>query len=383
MKPLKIILLVALFLLLSMDTLLTAQPEVVIRSPRKGAIWLGKKTVRFQLRDIEADEVRRVEVYVDGKLVKEFRDPPYSFGFNFGDDPKNRELKVVIRGVNDRILASRGVFSARMDDFQEVDVSQVVVPVVVTDRRGNYIDGLTKDDFSLTVDGKIHPISYFNRSGSSKFHMVLLIDISSSMKDKIMKVKEAAKIFLEELMTKSDNAIVVFFNHEVLEDTDFTNDIKELVSSLSVAFPFGATALYDAIAYCVRLLKGIPGQNIIVLFSDGEDNSSYIDPYTLMKRVERSNAVVYSIGRKTVEANGDKYQELLGQISTSSGGVTFFLDDPEEIKKVYLKIRKDIKAKYILQFSPSNQKHLNRFHKIGVRLKDKRYKVRTIKGFYY
>jgi len=63
--------------------------------------------------------------------------------------------------------------------------------------------------------------------------------------------------------------------------------------------------------------------------------------------------------------------------------VTFFLDDPEEIKKVYLKIRKDIKAKYILQFSPSSKKHLNRFHKIGVRVKDKKYNVRTIKGFYY
>ncbi len=383
MKPIKLLLLIVIIFLLSMDSLLIAQPDVIIHSPLNGAIWLGLKAVRFQLRDVEADLVQRVEVYVDGQLVKEFRDPPYSFRFNFGDDPKNRELKVVVRGANDRIIASRGIQSSKMDDFQEVDVSQVVVPVVVTDRRGNYIDGLTKDDFSLTVDGKMHPVSYFNRSGKSRFHMVLLIDISSSMKDKIVEVKGAAKIFLEQLMTKNDNAIVVFFNHEVLEDTDFTNDIKELAGSLSVAFPFGATALYDAIAYCVRLLKGIPGQNIIVLFSDGEDNSSYIDPYTLMKRVERSNAVVYSIGRKTVETNGDKYQELLGQISTSSGGVTFFLDDPEEIKKVYLKIRKDIKAKYILQFSPSSKKHLNRFHKIGVRVKDKKYNVRTIKGFYY
>ncbi len=383
MKTVKICLIIVMIFLVSLEVLHSNQPDVIIRSPRNGDLWLGQKTVRFSLRNVEEDLVQKVEVYVDGKLIKEFQNPPYSFGFNFGDDPKNRELKVVVRGANEKIITSRGINSSRMDDFQEVDVSQVVVPVVVTDRRGNYIDGLAEVDFSLTVDGKPHPITYFSRSGKSNFHMVLLIDISSSMKDKIVRVKEAARIFLEQLMTKSDNAIIVFFNHEVLEDTDFTNDVSELVGSLAVAFPFGATALYDAVAYCVRLLKGIPGQNIIVLFSDGEDNSSYIDPYTLMKRVERSNAVVYAIGRKTVESNGDKYQELLGQISTSSGGVTFFLDDPEEIKKVYQKIRTDIKAKYILQFSPSDQKHLNRFHKIQVRVKDKKYNVRTIKGFYY
>ncbi len=358
--------------------------EITIHSPKKNTIWLGQKQIKVSVKTADPDSIRRVECYVDGRLVKEFREPPYTFKYNFGDNPKNRTIKVVVRGNQNKILGSKGIGSSKLDDFQEVDVSQIVVPVVVTDRRGNYIDGLKKDDFSLTVDGKPREISYFNRSGKAKFHMVLLIDISSSMKDKIARVKEAAKLFLDQLLTKNNQAMIVFFNHEVLEDTDFTTDVNELVNSLSVAFPFGATALYDAVAYCVRLLKGIPGQNIIVLFSDGEDNSSYMDPYTLMKRVEHSNAVIYSIGRRTVEENNDKYQELLQQISASSGGVTFLLANPDEIEKVYQKIRQDIQAKYILQFSPEKEKQLNRFHKITIKLKNgKSYRVRTIKGFFY
>jgi Ca-activated chloride channel family protein len=265
---------------------------------------------------------------------------------------------------------------------------QVVVPVVVMDRRGNYISGLQKDDFLILEDGVPQKISYFSTSGQSTFHLVLLIDISSSMKDKIADVKEIAKMFLRQLLREGDEAIIVFFNHDVFEDSDFTNNVEELDSSLSIAFPFGATALYDAIAYSVKLLKSIIGQNIIILFSDGEDNSSAIDPYTLMKIVERSNSVIYSIGRQI--DNYNQYQDLLKKIANSSGGMPFFFEEVSDIQKLYQRIRQDIQAKYILQFAPKKNKPQNRFRKITVKLTTaaeerilKRHKIRTMKGYYY
>jgi Ca-activated chloride channel homolog len=186
------------------------------------------------------------------------------------------------------------------------------------------------------------------------------------------------------LMTRDDKAIIVFFNHEVFEDSEFTSDVDELDNALSIALPFGATALYDAIAYSVKLMKSIIGHNIIILFSDGEDNSSAIDPYTLINIVERSNSVIYSIGRKEYMDNYDQYQELLEKISTSSGGMTFFLDDVNEVQKVYHKIRKDIRAKFLLRFSPKDKERRNRFRKITVKMNNhKGYKIRTMKGYFY
>jgi len=357
--------------------------SIRIVSPINDQIWMGKKQIQVSVTGVETATIRSVRIYLDGRLIKELTSPPYLTTYDFGQAPQNRRLKVVARDINQKV-ASTEIHSYFFDDAQQVEIMQIVVPVAVTDQRGDYVAGLTKDDFVLHEDGILQEIDYFNISGKTKFNLVLLIDISSSMKDKIGKVKEAARMFLEELMTKDDRAIIVFFNHDVFEDTDFTNDIDELFNSISVAFPFGATALYDAVAHSIKLLKGVNGRNIVILFSDGEDNSSYIDPYTLIKRVGDSNSVIYSIGKQMVTYEDNQYQDLLKKISTSSGGMTFFFENVEEIRKVYSKIQKDIRAKYILQYSPKDDKKRNRFRKISIKLKDKKkYKIRTIKGYFY
>ncbi|MCK4761142.1 MAG: VWA domain-containing protein [Candidatus Aminicenantes bacterium] len=358
------------------------QPGIEFLSPKNNEIWLGMKEINIQVKGVDPGTIRVVELYLDGKLLKEFKRPPYSLRYDFGQRPKFRKLKAVLRNINQDTL-SKEIRSDFFDDVQEVNIMQVVVPVAVMDQKGNYVSGLKKEDFILLEDGVAQDIDYFTISGRTKFNLVLLIDISSSMKNKIGKVKEAARLFLEQLLSKNDRAIIVFFNHDVFEDTDFTNNIDELFNSISVAFPFGATALYDAIAYCIKLLKSITGRNIIILFSDGEDNSSYIDPYTLIKKAEKSNSVIYSIGKKLGAYEDSQYQDLLRKISSSSGGMTFFFDKVEDIEKVYRRIRQDIRAQYILQFSPKDDKKRRRFRKINVKIKRKKYQIRTIKGYYH
>lgn len=370
-----------------------ASPKVEIVSPGEDRVWVGLKPIEVRVQNIDPSDLRSVSIYLDGRLVKVFKSPPYTFKYNFGQKPKYRKLDVLVKiraGVPGQSTLRYGIRSYFADDYQTVDVMQVVVPVVVTDKKGNYIGGLGKDDFIILEDGTAQDISYFSTSGSSSFHLVLLIDISSSMKDKINEVKAVARTFFRQLMQKDDEAIIVFFNHEVFEDNEFTGNIEDLDNSLSIAFPFGATALYDAIAYSVKLLKGIFGQNIIIIFSDGEDNSSTIDPYTLMKIVERSNSVIYSIGNQMDYDSHDQYRKLLEKISVSSGGMTFFFDDVSDLQKLYREIRLDIRAKYVLQFAPKNSKRQNRFRKITVRLTPgvelkygKKLKIRTMKGYFY
>lgn len=371
------------FLGLSITGIKAEINDVRFSSPKDDGIWIGTKTVEIQFTGVKPIEVKFAQFYLDGLLIKELTASPFSFKYNFGQVPKNRKLQVLVK-LNNGDTIRRFVESYHLDDSQEVDVLQVVVPVVVMDKRDNYVSNLEKDDFVILEDGVEQDVVYFSKSGKSKFHLVLLIDISASMKDKILRVKKVAKEFLKALMGKEDQAMVVFFNHEVFEDSDFTNDKAELDNALSIAFPYGATALYDAISYSVKLLKSIIGHNIIILFSDGEDNSSAIDPYTLINIVERSNSVIYSIGKKNYMEGYDEYQELLRKISVSSGGITFFLDDVEEVQKIYNRIRMDIQAKYLLRFSPKDRKKNNRFRSIEVKLKNKKgYKVRTMKGYYY
>jgi VWFA-related protein len=359
------------------------EADIMFQSPRRDRIWIGSRQIKVRLIGIEDKDIKSVEFYLDGKLIKELTAPPYAFNYDFGPEPKNRRLRVLVRGI-DKVIKAKEIHSFQIDDFQAVEVSEVVIPVVVTDRRGNYIGDLKKEDFILQVDGRGRDISYFAHGGKTKFHMVLLIDISFSMRDKIAQVKEAANMFLKELLTPQNRAMVVFFNDEVFEDTDFTSRVSDLEDSLSVAIPFGATALHDAVMYCMKLLRGISGHNIVVLFSDGEDNSSYVDPYTLVKKVEKSNVVIYSIGRKRRSDTPDDYQLLLERISTSSGGQTFMMESARDIQEIYQRIRRDIQAQYVLQVSLGGQQKLDRFHPLTVKLKKHRgYQIRTIKGFYY
>ena len=385
-----LILLAAVFISIPSDA---ASPKIEILSPEEDQVWVGKKWIEARVLNIEPASLLSVTFYMDGRLVKEFKSPPYRVKYDFGLTPKYRKLDVVARirkpGGGYTKLRN-GIKSYYADDYHMVNVMQVVVPVVVIDKKGNYIGGLKKEDFIILEDGKIQDISYFSTYGRSSFHLVLLIDISSSMRSKITEVKSVAKAFLKQLMRKDDKAMVVFFNHVVFEDTELTGDIDELDNSLSMAFPFGATALYDAVAYSVKVLKSIIGQNIIILFSDGEDNSSTIDPYTLMKIVERSNSVIYAIGRKSGYESYNQYHDLLKKIAASSGGMTLFFDDTAELQSLYKKIRLDISAKYILQFAPKNSKKQNRFRKITVRLTQeaeqkhgKKLKIRTMKGYFY
>ena len=380
------LILLAAALLVPARTLWAQQDQEKLRvhfqSPKNDDIWIGLKKIEVEVNGVKPEAIKTVSIFLDGQLIKEFTAPPYSVNYDFGQMPKNQKLEVLVK-QRDNLTVRKEIQSYHLDDAQEVEVLQVVVPVVVMDKRGNYISDLKKEDFEIIEDGVPQEISYFSKSGKSTFHLVLLIDISASMRDKISRVKEVAKQFLRQLMTREDKAIIVFFNHEVFEDSEFTSDIDELDNALSIALPFGATALYDAIAYSVKLMKSIIGHNIIILFSDGEDNSSAIDPYTLINIVERSNSVIYSIGKKQYMDSYDQYQELLRKISLSSGGITFFLDDVEEVRKIYEKIRKDIQAKYLLRFSPKEKERRNRFRKITVKLKNKNYKVRTMKGYFY
>ncbi|MBN2346776.1 MAG: VWA domain-containing protein [Candidatus Aminicenantes bacterium] len=357
-------------------------PRLSISSPAKDAIWFGKTEIRLEVQGLAADALHSLEVYLDGRLLREFSKPPYAFHHDFGKVPRNSVLKAILR-VNNQVVADAQIRSMAIDDIQEVEVTQVLVPVVVSDANGNYVTHLTKEDFILLEDGRPQRISNFSRSGTTRFHLALLIDVSSSMKDRIGAVKAAARKFLEELLGRNDRAMVVFFNHDVFEGGDFTNDLDELSNSIATAFPFGATALYDAVGHCLKMFSGMSGLNIVIILSDGEDNSSYLDPYTLTRKAERSNVVIYSIGRRFTSYN-DEYQMILKNLSAASGGMLFFIDDEEEIRKVYETIHRDIKAEYVLEYSPDKSGRDKRYRQITVRLKGrKKYVVRTIKGYYF
>jgi VWFA-related protein len=211
--------------------------------------------------------------------------------------------------------------------------------------------------------------------------MAQVIDISFSMRSKIYDVLLTARDFTKKLLTGNDRGTFVFFNHKVFDHIGFTGDMKELEDRLNLQSPvIGGTALYDAVAYTLNEMNKTSGWNIMVIFSDGEDNSSYIDRFSLVKKVKESPVVIYAIDNKTGRPN-----DLLKQICGLSGGLTFPLASHRRINNVYEKIREEIMAQYVLFFKPDRggkRKPSARFHTLAVKVKKRKYDIRTIKGFY-
>ncbi|MCP4214622.1 MAG: VWA domain-containing protein [bacterium] len=349
--------------------------KVVFSSPTPDLSWANKQTISFKPENISVDVVM-VELYLDGMLLKEFPYPPYKLDHDFGANGANRTLKVVVRGAKHKVLARGRLKSYQVDDARAVEVNQVMVPVVVLDKKGNYVRGLKKSDFSLTSGGKPVKISYFNAEGATRFNMVQVIDISFSMREKLYDVLESAASFAEKLMTKSDRGAFVFFNHIVFDQSEFTGDVAALTKQLDLESPAtGGTALLDALAHTLNLQNRTSGWNIMVVFSDGDDNGSYIDRHSLLQKMKKSSVVVYAI-----DNGGNRQDDILHQICELSGGRTFPLDDVKKTDKVYDRIRQDIRARYVLYFDVKKSSG-KRFHELDVKVKGG-YKVRTLKGHY-
>ncbi|MCP5103342.1 MAG: VWA domain-containing protein [bacterium] len=360
---------------------------VVFLSPRSGDVWTGRQKIEVSVTGVPGGAAAKVEIYLDGRLIAALNKKPYVYTHDFGAGARHRTLKVLVKNQEGGTIAVGTLESLEVDDAHEVEVSQVVVPVVVKDESGNYIRGLEKKDFRLIAGGVEQEISYVKKSGTMQFNMALVIDISGSMQFKLRKVVVGARDFLTKLMAPNDRGAVVFFNEDVFEPSGLTTNLDELTENLSLETrAVGETALYDAVAYTLELLSSARGWNIIVIFSDGGDNSSYIDPMSLVQKVKQSNTVIYAIRNIAGQDEDPFYLNFMTNVCALSGGVTFRLSDIAGMQRVYDRIREDIRAQYLLHFSPKRIKRSrrrNRFYSLTVEVKKKNSKVRTLKGFNY
>lgn len=164
------------------------------------------------------------------------------------------------------------------DDFRILrDVNLVVLHATVLDDRGRFVADLKQESFRVFEDKVEQKLSVFKRE-DIPISVGLVIDNSGSMRDKREKVNAAALAFVE-ASNREDQAFVVNFNEDYYLDLDkdFTNDINELKEALERIDSRGSTALYDAIIGSLdHLKKGTRDKKVLLVVTDGEDNSSRV-----------------------------------------------------------------------------------------------------------
>jgi Ca-activated chloride channel homolog len=251
----------------------------------------------------------------------------------------------------------------------KVDVNLVVLHTSVFDDRGKFVDGLTQDNFRVYEDKVEQKLSIFKRE-DIPVSMGLVIDNSGSMRDKRPRVNEAA-LTLVQSSNPQDEAFVVNFNDDFYLDLDkdFTNSIPELKEALERIDARGSTALYDAIIGSLdHLKKGSKEKKVLLIVTDGEDNTSRNTLEKTIREIQKTDTVVYTIGLLSEESkkSAKAARRALTSIAQASGGVAYFPENVEDVHSICEQVAHDIRHQYTLAYYPSNAARDGTFRSVHV-----------------
>ena len=251
----------------------------------------------------------------------------------------------------------------------KVDVNLVVLHTTVIDDRGKFVDGLTQDNFRVYEDKVEQKLSIFKRE-DIPVSMGLVIDNSGSMRDKRPRVNEAA-LTLVQASNPQDEAFVVNFNDDFYLDLDkdFTNSIPELKEALERIDSRGSTALYDAIIGSLdHLKKGVKEKKVLLIVTDGEDNTSRNSLEKTIKEIQKTDTVIYTIGLLGQEnkRSAKNAKKALVEIAQASGGLAFFPENVDDVHAICEQVAHDIRHQYTLAYYPSNSAKDGTFRAVRV-----------------
>ena len=176
----------------------------------------------------------------------------------------------------------------------KIDTNLVTVPVVATDANGVYVADLRQEEFSLTEDGVAQPIAFFGKV-SLPFHVVLMLDTSSSTQDKLRLIQQAAVAFVQQLQP-ADRVKVISFDDKVRDLNEFTNNRETLQAAIYATKSGEGTKVYDAIELALNTIRRIQGRKAIVIFTDGMDwHSDNATFNSTVRYLDEEGVIVYPI----------------------------------------------------------------------------------------
>ena len=175
-------------------------------------------------------------------------------------------------------------------------VDLVSFGVTVSDRKGTLAADLNESDFEVFEDGRKQELRLFVRGGqtsaaSPELHLGLLFDTSGSMDEDITLSRTAAVKFLNALPEAVD-VTLVDFDTEVRTARYGQNDFARLIERIRRRRPDGMTAFYDALAVYLNGASTQEGRKILVLYTDGGDNTSSINYPDLIDLIRASDVTI-------------------------------------------------------------------------------------------
>lgn len=280
----------------------------------------------------------------------------------------------------------------------------VNVAFSVRDASGAPVGNVTQEDLEVFEDGIPQKIAFFSRSLDVPLTLGLVVDISESQHHFYKQHKQDLEVFLKTVLGPRDRAFLVCFGDHLRLVSDLSQSGSELLdrfeqfdhSNLRKAKyqelgPLedrdGGTAFYDAIFYSVtEKLSKETGRRALLIFSDGEDNSSAYDELSTIEAAQNADVTLYTI-RYTHSSHGglsahNKYGiRVMNRMAEETGGGKF--DAKRMNPHEYLReIADDLRTSYDLAYYPARPLKEEAFRKLTIRPRRSGLSIRCKTGYF-
>ena len=131
----------------------------------------------------------------------------------------------------------------------------------------------------------------------------------------------------------------------------------------------GSTALYDAIIGSLdHLKKGAKEKKVLLIVTDGEDNTSRNSLEKTIREIQKTDTVIYTIGLLSQEnkRSAKNAKKALTEIAQASGGLAFFPENVDDVHAICETVAGDIRHQYTLAYYPSNAARDGTFRAVHV-----------------
>ena len=256
--------------------------------------------------------------------------------------------------------------------------------------HGRMVGGLELSDIKLRDDNKAPArILQFVPQSKLPLRLALLVDTSSSVKGRFKFEKEAAsKLIVKVIKNASDLGFVAGFSNQINVTQDFVADPVQLSAGLERLVSGGGTRLFDAVSFACRKLSEEPERErvarVLVVLTDGEDNSSQRRLRQTLEDAERAGVTIYAVSTK--QGNGAKTDadRVLEALAQRSGGEAMFPGDVSLLGKAFDKLGDLISSRYMIAYSPEGFVPNGSYRTIEITAvkEGKRLHVKARKGYY-
>jgi len=276
---------------------------------------------------------------------------------------------------------------ASQDDVPtyRTDARLVLLNASVADKNGKLVTNIPQSAFKIFEDGVEQPIRLFRRE-DVPVSMGIIVDNSGSMTNKRTRVAAAALEMVKQ-SNPEDEVFIVNFNDDTHFDQPLTNDVKKLQAALARMEARGGTAMRDALSKSINYVKknGKKDKKVLVVITDGNDNSSDITLEQVLRQAQNSEVLIYAIGllneEEAREARSAK--KALKSLVDASGGMDYYPKSTSDVQEITPRVAHEIRNQYILGYTSSNQALDGTFRQIKVTVTGfGKPTVRTRNGYY-